>query len=200
MASNSGWWMASVGAFLMLGGSGAANLLRSPLGGAAAFEAARDSVADERRYVAAVGTIGDSAIRRLDFFPTRAQLRVQTAFISSSNGTQVPFDDLASRSDAAAQAIDAAVERLAGVTVPRDLEALNAELVKALRDATRASASLTHAAYACQLSMSSVERCQVPFSGASTRLAKAYERYLGVRGRIREKVLDTDTHMTPFSR
>jgi hypothetical protein len=200
MASNSGWWMASVGAFLMLGGSGAANLLRSPLGGAAAFEAARDSVADERRYVAAVGTIGDSAIRRLDFFPTRAQLRVQTAFISSSNGTQVPFDDLASRSDAAAQAIDAAVERLAGVTVPRDLEALNAELVKALQDATRASASLTHAAYACQLSMSSVERCQVPFSGASTRLAKAYERYLGVRGRIREKVLDTDTHMTPFSR
>ena len=134
------------------------------------------------------------------FFPTRAQLRVQTAFISSSNGTQVPFDDLASRSDAAAQAIDAAVERLAGVTVPRDLEALNAELVKALQDATRASASLTHAAYACQLSMSSVERCQVPFSGASTRLAKAYERYLGVRGRIREKVLDTDTHMTPFSR
>lgn len=200
MASNSGWWMASVGAFLMLGGSGAANLLRSPLGGAAAFEAARDSLADERRYVAAVGTIGDSAIRRLDFFPTRAQLRVQTAFISSSNGTQVPFDDLASRSDAAAQAIDAAVERLAGVTVPRDLEALNAELVKALQDATRASASLTHAAYACQLSMSSVERCQVPFSGASTRLAKAYERYLGVRGRIREKVLDTDTHMTPFSR
>ena len=200
MAINSGWWMASVGAFLMLGGSGAANLLRSPFGRAVAFEAARDSVADERRYVAAVGTIGDSAIRRLDFFPTRAQLRVQTAFISSSNGTQVPFDDLASRSDAAAQAIDAAVERLAGVTVPRDLAALNAELVKALKDAMRASASLTQAAYACQLAMSSVERCQVPFSGASTRLAKSYENYLGVRGRIREKVLDTDTHMTPFSR
>jgi hypothetical protein len=200
MAINSGWWMASVGAFLMLGGSGAASLLRSPFAGAAAFEAARDSVADERRYVAAVGTIGDSAIRRLDFFPTRAQLRIQTAFISSSNGTQVPFDDLASRSDAAAQAIDAAVEQLAGVVVPRDLAALNAELVEALKDATRAGASLTHAAYACQLSMSSVERCQVPFSGASTRLAKSYERYLAVRDRIREKVLDTDTHMIPFSR
>jgi hypothetical protein len=200
MTINSGWWMASFGAVLVLSGSSAANLLRSPLADGSTLESVRDSVADERRYVAAVGTIGDSAIRRLDFFPARAQLRVQSAFLSTSNGAQVPFEDLAARSDAAAQAIDAAVERLTDVTVPRDLESLNIELVRALRDALRASAALTQAAYACRMSIESVERCQAPFSGASARLVKAYEHYLLVRDRIREKVLDTDTHMTPFSR
>jgi len=199
MSIYSSWRMASVGTVVVLGASGATNLLRSPRG-ADALEVERDSVAEERAYVAAVGTVGDSAIRRLDFFPTRAQLRIQTAFLSPSADAGVPFDDLASRSDAAAQGIDVALERLAGVVVPRDLKTLNAELVNALKDATRATSSLSRAAYACHQSIASVDHCQVPFSGASSRLAKSYDRYLGARDKIRTQVLDTDTHLSEFVR
>jgi hypothetical protein len=69
----------------------------------------------------------------------------------------------------------------------------------ALKAATQASARLTAASRACQLSMASVDRCQVPFSSASSRVAESYKRYLDVRAKIRAQVLDTDTRLAPFS-
>jgi len=185
----------SVGAVAMLGVSSVGKHGRDVLG-----RTARDSIAEERAYVAAVATIADSAIRRLDFFPARAQLRVQTAFLGPAANASIPFDDLASRGDAAALAIDMAVERLAAAPVPRDLKELNLRLINALKDATRASALLTTAAHACQMSVASVERCQAPFSAASSRMAMSYKRYVDVRSRIRAQVLDTDTHLGEFTR
>jgi hypothetical protein len=162
--------------------------------------AARDSITEERAYALAVGTIGDSAIHALDFFPARAQLRIQTAFLNPSLDLSIPFDDLAARSLAASQAIGGALERMAVVSIPRDLKDLNAELVKALNSATRASVALTTAAHACQMSVTSVERCQVPFSSASSRMAESYKRYVGARAKIRAQILDTDTHLADFDR
>jgi len=159
-----------------------------------------DSVAEERAYVAAVVTIADSAIHRLDFFPARAQLRVQTAFLASSRDATIPFDDLASRGDAAAVAMDAAVDRLATAHVPGDLKELHAKLVSALEEGIRASASLTAASRGCQLSMTSIEQCQAPFTSASSRIATSYRRYVEARARIQAQVLDTDTHLGEFKR
>jgi len=184
----------SLGAVAMLGASSVAKRDHAPAGSVA------DSVAVERAYVAAVATVGDSAIRRLDFFPARAQVRVQTAFLASANDESIPFDELASRGDAAAVAIDMAVERLAVMSVPADLKDLHSRLVNALRDGTRASASLTTAARACQMSVASLERCQAPFSAASSRMAMSYKRYIDARAKIRSQVLDTDTHLPEFTR
>jgi len=181
--------MLSLGAVAMLGVSSGGTLARAP----------QDLVAEERAYALAVGAIADSAIRRLDFFPTRAQLRVQAAFMTPSDAP-LPFDDLAARGDAASVAIDVALDKFVEVHVPEDLKPLNAELVKALQDATRASANLTAAARSCQVSMLSVNRCQVPFTSASSRLAESYKRYLGARARIGAQVLDTDTHLQEFKR
>jgi len=182
----------SVGAVVMLGASSVAK--RDD----AAPAVTPDSVAEERAYVTAVATIGDSGIRRLDFFPARAQLRVQTAFLAPAGDASIPFDELAARGDAAAVAMDLAVERLAVTSVPGDLKELHSKLVNALKDGTRASASLTTAARACQMSVASVERCQAPFSAASSRMAMSYKHYVDVRNRIRAQVLDTDTHLGEF--
>jgi hypothetical protein len=184
----------SLGAIAMLGGTGVATLAREPrLAGVRP-----DSVAEERAYVVAVATIADSAIHRLDFFPARAQLKVQTAFLSPAGDGTVPFDDLASRGSAATVEIDAAVERLSSIAVPGDLKKLNAQLLRALEDATQASAWLVNAAHACEATMASVERCQAPFSSASSRVAASYKRYVDARARIRAQVLDTDTHLADF--
>ena len=182
----------SFGAVAMLGASSVARRDHAPR------PVAPDSIAEERAYVAAVATIADSAIRRLDFFPARAQVRMQTAFLASSGDSSIPFDDLAARGDAAAVAMDMAVERLAVTAVPHDLKELHSKLVNALKDGTRASASLTSAARACQVSMASVERCQAPFSSASSRMAMSYKHYVDARARIRAQVLDTDTHLAEF--
>jgi hypothetical protein len=182
----------SIGAVAMLGVSSVATSGRARV-------TSSDLIAEERAYAAAVGTIADSAIHRLDFFPARAQLRVQAAFLMPS-GDQVPFEDLAALGTAASVAIDAAIDRLADLPVPPDLKRLNAELVNALRDATRASANLTAAAHACEMSMDSINRCQVPFSAASSRFAASYNRYLGARAKIRAQVVDTDTHLAEFKR
>jgi hypothetical protein len=191
--------MLSIGAAAMLGVSSVATPSHAPQLSIRSAGASGDLVAEERAYVAAVGTIADSAARRLDFFPTRAQLRVQAAFLLPSDDA-VPFDDLAARGDAASVAIDAALERFADVHVPEDLKSLNAELVKALNDATQASVNLTAAAHACQVSMTSVNRCQVPFSSASSKLAASYKHYLGARAKIGAQVLDTGTHLSEFRR
>ena len=89
---------------------------------------------------------------------------------------------------------------LPSVSVPADLKRLNAQLLGALKDATGASASLTTAAHACQFAIGSVERCQGPFSAASSRLSASYKRYVEGRARIRAQVLDTDTHLAEFRR
>lgn len=191
--------MWSVGAVAMIGVSSVATGFHAPRLSVRTFGGSRDQVAEERAYAVAVGVIADSAVHRLDFFPTRAQLRVQAAFLMPSND-QLPFDDLAARGDAASIAIDAALERFADIRVPDDLKSLNAELVNALRDAIKASANLTAAAHACQVSMVSINRCQVPFSSASSRLAASYKHYLGARAKIGAQVLDTDTHLPDFGR
>jgi hypothetical protein len=190
----------SIGAVAMLGATSAAKLTFPARGGPRVEAGARDSVTQERAYAVAVAAIADSAIHRLDFFPVRAQLRVQTAFLAPSSDLPVPFDDLAARSAAVAEEIDAAVERLSSVSVPADLKRLNAQLLGALKDATGASASLTTAAHACQFAIGSVERCQGPFSAASSRLSASYKRYVEARARIRAQVLDTDTHLAEFRR
>lgn len=189
----------SIGAVTMLGASSVATLAPPRLN-TRAGDVVADSVSDERAYAVAIATIADSAIHRLDFFPGRAQLRVQTAFLSPTPDAAIPFDDLAARGNAASVEIDAAVERLSTAPVPHDLKELSTKLLGALKDATRASWSLTTAAHACGQSIASVERCQVPFSSASSRVAESYKRYVDVRAKIRSQVLDTDTHLDDFKR
>jgi hypothetical protein len=183
----------SIGAVAMLGVSGVATFTRLPL------NESRDLVAEERAYALAVGTIADSAIHRLDFFPTRAQLRIQAAFLLPSNDP-VPFDDLAGRGDAVSSAIGLALDQFTDIRVPGDLKGLNAELVNALKDATRASANLAAAAQLCQVAMASIDRCQAPFTSASSHLAASYKRYLGARAKIGAQVVDTDTRLVEFKR
>lgn len=188
----------SIGAVAMLGATGVATVSRTTQHPVTVEHIVPDSVSVERAYAAAVATIADGAMHRLDFFPARAQLRVQTAFMAPAPDASIPFDDLATRGSAAAMEIDVAVERLAAVSVPGDLKALNTRLVNALKDATRASSSLTAAAHACQQSMTSVDHCQVPFSSASSRVAESYKHYIEARAKIRAQVLDTDTHLEDF--
>lgn len=190
----------SIGVVAMLGASSIATLTRTPAMHTGPASGVIDSVAEEHAYAIAVRTIADSAIHRLDFFPARAQLRVQTAFLAASPEASVPFDELAQLSAAATVAIGVAAERFAGVAVPSDLKTLHVELVKALEGATQAGEHLTMAAQACQVSMASVDRCQVPFSSASSRVADSYKRYLAARSKIRAQVLDTDTHLPEFAR
>jgi len=192
--------MLSIGAFAMLGATGIATLGSGPQLSLRMAGVSADSIAEERAYAGAIATVADSAIHRLDFFPARAQLRVQTAFLIPSSEETVPFDDLAVRGDAASIQIDAAVERLATVRVPSDLHALNTQLVKSLKGATNAAVSLTAAAHSCHVSMASIDRCQVPFSAASSRVAESYKRYIEVRAKIRAQILDTDTRIDDFRR
>ena len=159
----------------------------------------RDSVKDERAYASAVSAIGDSIIHRLDFFPDRAQLRVQMAFVSSPNAlVAVPFDEIAEMSAAVAVAVDEGVERFAAIVVPHDLRSLHAELMKSLRSATAAADPLTLAARACSTAPASIQRCQTPFTAASSQLSSAYKDYRAVRTKIASQVLDTQTHLSEF--
>ncbi|HEY4307524.1 MAG TPA: hypothetical protein VGM82_23825 [Gemmatimonadaceae bacterium] len=182
----------SIAAAAMLGVSGVATLVRLP-------HEFPDNTAEERAYAVAIGEIADSAIHRLDFFPSRAQLRIQAAFMLPSDDP-VPFDALASRGNAASAAIGLAVDRFTDVRVPDDLRKLNAELVNALKDANNASANLTAAAHVCETMMTSINRCQAPFTSASSRLAASYNRYLGARAKIGAQIVDTDTHLADFKR
>jgi molybdopterin-guanine dinucleotide biosynthesis protein A len=164
-----------------------------------AQDAPRDTVQQERVYASAVATLADSAIHRLDFFPARAQLRVQTAFLSAqSEATSVPFAELAAIGAAAALAIDEGAQRFKAVAVPADLTALHGALVSSLSAATRAADRLAAAASACQASMMSIERCQTPFAAASSRLLESYKAYLAARSKIGSQILDTQTHLAEF--
>ena len=159
----------------------------------------RDSVDDERAYATAVAAIADRAIHRLDFFPARAQLRVQTAFLSSPNDTAaVPFAQLASISATAASAIDEDTQRFAGVAVPDDLKGLHRDLMNSLRAAVAAADRLAAAAAACRASTVSIQRCQSPFTSASSKLSTAYRDYLATRAKIAAQILDTNTQLIAF--
>ena len=166
---------------------------------ASAQVAPRDSIEDERAYAIALAAIADRAIHRLDFFPARAQMRVQTAFLSSPNdSTAVPFAQIASISATAASAIEEDTQRFAGVVVPDDLKGLHRDLVNSLRAAISAADRLSQAAGSCRVSTVSVQRCQSPFTSASAKIATAYRDYLATRAKIAAQVLDTNTELIAF--
>jgi hypothetical protein len=173
--------------------------LAAAVGAAHAPRAQPDGLARaESAYARAVATLGDSAVHRLDFFPARAQLRVQLAFLDPRAASVVPFGALARLSADAAPAVADLADRLGGVAAPADLDALHASLRTALDDATAALTHLAAAATACAADAGSVARCQAPFTEASSRLARAYARYLDARRRVRDRITDTGTVLPAF--
>lgn len=159
-----------------------------------------DSVARaEAEYARAVASIGDSAIRQLDFFPERSQLRVQMAFLDPRSAVRVPFDELAARSGVAVDVVGTLNDRLGGLRPPSDLTGLHSALSTSLRDARDALARLASAAETCRAESASVARCQAPFTSASSDLARAYKRYLAARARIGDQIVDTGTILPRFA-
>ncbi|MDB4873850.1 MAG: hypothetical protein JWM41_296 [Gemmatimonadetes bacterium] len=159
--------------------------------------AAHDPAREEAVYAQSIIHIADSAIHRLDFFPVRAQVRIQMMF-AARDSAGVLFFEIARRSEGAALVVDDIVSRFAGVRAPDDLRAMHAELVGSLRAARAALDRLSAAAMACQADPSTVLRCQTPFTSASTALGKAYRRYLDARFKIRDQITDTRTVLPEF--
>jgi hypothetical protein len=153
----------------------------------------------EAAYAQAIAMLADSAIRQLDFFPAKVQLRVQMAFLDPARSAAVPFDQLAARSSTAADVVGDIGDRLDGVTPPGDLAPLHAALAESLRDARGALAQLATTAETCRGAAESVARCQAPFTSASSQLARAYKRYLATRARIGEQITDTGTILPRFA-
>jgi len=171
------------------------------LGAAAAgAQTPRDPVRDEAVYARVIETVADSAIHRLDFFPARSQTRVQLLFLSANDSIAVLFADLGRRSLGAAVAVDEMIGRFATTGVPDDLHGLHAELISALGAARSALDRLAAASAGCQMAVSSMQRCQSPFTSASTALTTAYKRYLDARVKIREQIRDTQTDLPEFRR
>jgi len=152
----------------------------------------------EAAYAHAVAVLADSVIRQLAVLPTRAQLRVQTAFLDPTQASAVPFGELARRSASAADAAESAAERFGIMAPPRDLVALHGELTASLRDAQTALGRVVAAAAACANDAASLQRCQVPFTEASGAMTRAYRRYLDVRRRLGDQVTDTGTILPAF--
>jgi hypothetical protein len=160
----------------------------------------RDAAREEAVYAKVIENIADSAIHRLDFFPTRSQTRVQMLFLSANDSVSVLFADLGRRSIGAALAVDQMLGRFGTVLVPNDLHDLHAELTSALTAARSALDRLSAAATGCQMSVSSVQRCQAPFTSASSAVTVAYKRYLDARLKLREQIRDTQTELPEFRR
>jgi hypothetical protein len=159
-----------------------------------------DSVARlEAAYARAIATLADSAIRQLDFFSAKAQLRVQMAFLDPGRSALVPFDLLAERSSTAADVVGDLGDRLDGLTPPGDLAPLHVALAESLRDARGALAQLATTSQVCRGAVASVPRCQAPFTSASTQLTRAYKRYLDTRARIGDQITDTGTLLPRFT-
>ncbi len=179
-------------------------MLAASLSTTATAQTPRDSMRgaarDEAVYAKVIETLADSAIHRLDFFPTRSQTRVQMLFLSANDSVSVLFADLGRRSIGAALAVDQMLGRFGTVLVPDDLHALHTELTSALTAARAALDRLSSAATGCQMGVSSVQRCQVPFTSASTAVTDAYKRYLDARLKIREQIRDTQTDLAEFRR
>jgi hypothetical protein len=159
--------------------------------------AAGDPAHEEAVYAQSIIQIADSAIHRLDFFPVRAQVRIQMMFAARDSAGAL-FFEIARRSESAALVVDDIVSRFAGVRAPDDLRALHAELVGSLRAARAALDRLSASATACQADPSAVLRCQTPFTSASSALGKAYRRYLDARFKIRDQITDTRTVLPEF--
>ncbi|MGH7615677.1 MAG: hypothetical protein ACREPM_00440 [Gemmatimonadaceae bacterium] len=156
------------------------------------------AVHDEGLYAKVIENVADSAIHRLDFFPARAQTRVQLLFLSAGDSISVLFADLNRRSLGAAVAVDQMIGRLGTTLVPDDLQELHAQLLSALAAARAALDRLAIASASCQMSVSSVQRCQSPFTSATSALASAYKRYVETRVKIREQIRDTQTELPEF--
>jgi hypothetical protein len=152
----------------------------------------------EGAYALAIARTADSAIHRLDFYSTRAQLRAQMLFLAPRDTAVAIFFEIARRSSAAAQVVDETLERFERTRVPDDLHDLHATLLTALRAARGAADRLATAAQACEVDPSSVARCQTPFGAASSAVVGAYGRYLDARGRIARQILDTQTVLPAF--
>jgi hypothetical protein len=155
---------------------------------------------DEARYARVIETTADSAIHRLDFFPVRSQTRVQLLFLSPSDSVAVLFADLGRRSLGAAVAVDQMIGRVGSAIVPDDLRDLHTELMSALRAARSALDRLAAASAGCQTGVSSLQRCQSPFTSASTAVTDAYAHYLDTRVKIRDQIRDTQTDLAEFRR
>jgi len=160
----------------------------------------RDTVRDEATYARAIEMVADSAIHRLDFFPARSQTRVQLLFLAANDTVAVLFADLGRRSLGAAVVVDQMIGQFGAALVPEDLRGLHGDLLAALTAARSALDRLAAASAGCQMSVSSVQRCQSPFTSASTALSDAYKRYLDTRVKIREQIRDTQTELPEFRR
>jgi hypothetical protein len=154
---------------------------------------------DEAAYAASIANVADSAIHRLDFFPARAQLRVQMMFMSPSDSAVAVFYEVARRSNEAAYRVDDIASRFEATPVPDDLGALHADLVKALHAARSALDRLARSSAACQTNVTSIGRCQTPFTSASSAVAQAYKKYLTARAKIGDQIRDTHTVLPEFA-
>lgn len=171
--------------------------------GAAVAQAQRgavDNVAAEASYALTIARVADSAIHRLDFFPARTQVRIQMAFLSPGESNKVPFGTIHQRGTDAALIVDAMLQSLVGVAAPEDLVTLHKALLASLRDATHALNELSAAAAACDAAPISVQRCQVPFTSASSAVSEAYTHYLEARSKIAMQITDTGTRLAEFNR
>jgi hypothetical protein len=169
-------------------------------GGFASLEAQVSPVEtahEEAAYAVSIMHVADSAIHRLDFFPARSQLRVQMLFMTSESANPV-FSEIGSRSLGAALVVDEIATSFEGIRAPDDLRRLHAELVSSLHAARAALDRLAASANACQVDVSSVQRCQSPFTAASSALGQAYKRYLDTRVKIKEQIADTQTLLPDF--
>jgi len=154
---------------------------------------------DEAEYALAVARVADRGIHHLDFFPARAQLRVQMIFLAPRDSAAAIFAEIERRSIDAGTAIDDISFRFEKTPVPDDLHVLHGALLTSLRSARAALDRLGIAASACERDPSSVSRCQTPITSASSAVAQAYSRYLDVRGRIASQVSDTRTTLPAFA-
>jgi hypothetical protein len=157
------------------------------------------AAAREAAYAARVSSVADSAIHRLDFFPSRAQLRLQLLFLAPPDSTAMVFGEIARRGTAAAQRVDEIAADFEQTPVPDDLTKLHADLVASLHAARSALDRLALSANNCLADATSITRCQTPLTGASSAVTQAYQRYLSTRARIREQIRDTRTELAKFS-
>lgn len=152
----------------------------------------------EAAYATSVVQVADSAIRRLDFFPARAQVRAQMLLLTPHDSAVAIFSEITRRSRDAALSLDEIAQHFESTPVPDDLGPLHRNLLAALRDARSALTRLERASSGCMNDPSSSTRCQGAFSSASSALAQSYARYLEVRGKIREQITDTQTVLPEF--
>jgi len=157
-----------------------------------------DPAREEAAYATSITRVADSAIHRLDFFPARSQLRVQMLFMTPRDSAGVLFVEIGRRSLGAAMVVDEIGSRFESVRAPDDLRQLHAQMVASLHAARSALDRLAASANACQYDVTSVQRCQAPFTAASSALGQAYKRYLETRVKIRDQIVDTQTVLPDF--